>query len=78
MRNDFREDSDLDVAIEIDGVNGNAQATWMFDTESWRAEIAGLVPFEVDLQHFDGDETPVIKDAISQSSILVYEREGLT
>jgi predicted nucleotidyltransferase len=73
-RDDFREDSDLDVAIEIDGVNGNALATWMFDTKPWHAEISALVPFEIDLEFFDEDETPIIKTAIERSSVLIYVR----
>ncbi|WP_175757666.1 nucleotidyltransferase family protein [Burkholderia cepacia] len=76
-RDDFREDSDLDIAIEIDGVNGNALATWMFDTKPWHAEISALVPFEIDLEFFDEDETPIIKAAIKRASILVYTRADI-
>ncbi|QVN18733.1 nucleotidyltransferase family protein [Burkholderia pyrrocinia] len=77
VRDDFREDSDLDVAIEIDGVNGNALATWMFDTKTWHAEISGLASFEIDLEFFDGDETPTIKAAIERSSVLIYTRADI-
>ncbi|WP_175803717.1 nucleotidyltransferase family protein [Burkholderia ambifaria] len=76
-RDDFREDSDLDVAIEIDGVNGNALATWLFDTKPWHAEISALTPFEIDLEFFDEDETPIITAAIKRSSILVYTRADI-
>ncbi|WP_186123807.1 nucleotidyltransferase family protein [Burkholderia gladioli] len=77
-RDDFRENSDLDVAIEIDGVNGNALATWMFDTKPWYAEISALAPFEIDLEFFDEEETPTIKAAIRRSSVLIYKRADIS
>jgi predicted nucleotidyltransferase len=79
-RGDYRPDSDLDVAIELDlsaasGVDeSGGLATWMLDTTGWRDELQQLTGLAVDLQHFDGPRTPTIQSGLQQSSLLVYAK----
>jgi uncharacterized protein len=79
-RGDHRTDSDLDIAIELDltAANGvdesGGLATWMFDTEGWEEELASLLPFTIDLEHYLGEATPTIHQALARSSQLVYTK----
>lgn len=60
VREDFRPDSDLDVAIELDVTaedesdqSGN-MALWMFDKNGWREELQALSPYEIHLEQYLG------------------------
>ena len=74
---DFTDNSDLDVAIEFDPIRNdeNSFTTWVCEAENWRRQLQTKLPYKLDLQHFDGDNTPTIKAGIENSSILVYERQ---
>jgi len=80
VRGDHQDDSDLDVAIELDlsaasGVDDSGGlATWMFDTKGWREQLQGLTGLVIDLQHFHGQETPTIQAALERSSLLLYAK----
>ena len=81
VRGDHRNDSDLDVAIELDLTEYQASdesggwATWMFETNEWKSELQVLIPYEIHLQQFCGDQTPTIRDGLNRSSKLVCEKE---
>jgi predicted nucleotidyltransferase len=81
-RDDYRRDSDLDVAIELDlsAIDGcddsGGLATWMFDTEGWLEELQDLSGLRVDLQQFDGVSTPTIQAGLERSSLLVYTKSA--
>ena len=59
-RGDHRDDSDLDIAIELDltaadGVDESGGfATWSFETDGWEEELANLLPFTIDLEQYRG------------------------
>lgn len=78
VRGDNRPDSDLDIAIELDlsaaqGCDDSGgMATWMFDSEGWPEEIQELSGLQVDLQQFDGANTPTIQSGLELSSLPVY------
>jgi len=75
-RTDFKEESDLDIAVEIIKSSGdeNLLATWIFEADGMKSRLAAVIPeYNVDLQWFDGDNTQVIKDGIRKSSYVVYE-----
>ena len=82
VRDDFREDSDLDIAVELDvtageGIDGSAGiALWMFDTESWREELQILSPYKVQLEQYLQGQTPTIETALNRSSRLIYEKSA--
>lgn len=74
-RDDFHEDSDLDVAVEIRNGTGdsNVLATWMFEHKKMEERLAKLLPFKLQLENLDGENTPTVLNGVKQSSILVYD-----
>ncbi len=74
-RDDYSEDSDLDVAVEIKMELGDEKVldTWMDEGKKLEKRLAELVPCEIQLELFDGENTPTILEGIKESSILVYE-----
>jgi uncharacterized protein len=81
VRGDHHNDSDLDVAIELDPAEyqcsdeSGGLATWMFETDEWKGEIQALIPYEIHLHQFSGDQTPTIRDGLKRSSKLIYAKE---
>ena len=80
-RGDHRQDSDLDIAIELDLTaaggcdDSGGLATWMLDTTGWPEELQGITGLRIDLQHFDGARTPTIQSGLESSSVVVYEKQ---
>jgi predicted nucleotidyltransferase len=75
VRGTARTDSDVDVAIEVCALPGDAEplATFISEADRLRRSIQALLPFKVDLQWHGGPvETPAIHAGLNQSSILVY------
>jgi len=74
-RDDYREDSDIDIAVEIKKLpgDGNVLATWIFESDKLKERLSKLLPYSLQLEHFDGSNTPHVLAGIEQSSILVYE-----
>ena len=83
VRQDFRLDSDLDIAIELDvnAAEGSDEsggiALWMFDKDGWKEELQAISPYEVQLEQYLEDQTPTIKCALERSSQLVYEKPSV-
>lgn len=76
-RNDFNEESDLDIAVEIikSPGDGNLLTTWISEAEDMKSRLSAAIPeFQIDLQWFDGENTGVIKEGIEKSSYVVYEK----
>ncbi len=80
VRQDYRPDSDLDIAVELDiaAADGSDEsggvATWMFESEGWKEQLQALSQYEVQLEHFLEGQTPTIKSALERSSRLVYKK----
>lgn len=80
VRGTARIDSDVDVAIEVRALPGDAEplAAFIFEADRLRSSIQALFPFKVDLQWYGGPvETPIIHAGLNQSSILVYQANQL-
>ena len=79
-RADHRDDSDLDIAIELDMASSNGVdesggfATWAAASNTWEAELNTLLPHEIDLQLYIEDETPTIHAGLERSSCLIYQK----
>ncbi len=75
-RGDHGEDSDLDVAIEIEMRRGdeNKLAIWIFEKQGLEDRLSRLIPFSLQLEHLNGNETPTVLSGVERGSILVYER----
>lgn len=75
-----RDDSDLDVAVELD--LGSVPVVdesvgfsiWMFQTKGWKEELELLIPHRVQLEYYQRKETPTIDRGVQESGILVYEK----
>lgn len=77
VRGTHRQDSDLDVAVEIDALPGDSCpfTTWTAEAQRLKASIAGLVPVVIDLEWYGGEEeTPHVHHALQRSSVVVYDQ----
>ena len=75
-REDYEDGSDLDIAIILESMKGDADSftTWLCESERWEKLLEEQLPYKVDLQYHNQDETPTIKEGLGKSSILVYSR----
>jgi len=73
--NDFQEDSDLDVVVEIKKGSGDeiVRATWICVRDGLKERLAKLLPYALDLQWLDGENTPIILSGVKKLSIVVYD-----
>lgn len=69
-----RPDSDLDVAIELNGSTAEALTEFHFESDLWRAELGALTGLTVDLQLFLYEETPTISAALAECCKLLFVR----
>ena len=78
VREDHREDSDLDVAVVIrPGRNdGHPMSVFAFEKEAWIEELQPLLSYKLHLKGWYGDDSPDISAGIAKSSILVYKRDA--
>jgi predicted nucleotidyltransferase len=75
VRGDHRNESDLDVAVELQPRPGDSGpvATWISETERLRSSLANRIPVTVDLQWYGGaEDTPTIHAGLLAGSIVVY------
>ena len=72
--NDYEEDNDIDVAVEIHRLprEKNITAAWMDVAEGYREQLSKLLPYPLRLHSLDGD-SPIILDGAYRGGILVYE-----
>ena len=72
--NDYGEDSDIDVAVEIHRLPGEESITaaWMDVAKEYREQLSKLLPYSLHLHSLDGD-SPIILDGAYRNGILVYE-----
>ena len=75
-RNDYGADSDLDIAVKLNPMEGDADGltTWIGESDKWKKQLEERLPYKIDLQCHDQDETPTIEEGLKKSSILVYRR----
>jgi predicted nucleotidyltransferase len=74
-RDNCREDSDLDIAIEIKKLpyDTDVLSTWINEKEGLERRLLELLPsLTLQLELIDIEQTPTVLSAIKQSSILVY------
>jgi predicted nucleotidyltransferase len=76
LRGTQREDSDLDLALEIEtsGSEDEAWNEWMAESDDWKAELEELSQLNVQLEWYAGEATPRILRFTSCCSMLVFER----
>ena len=80
VRGDFRPDSDIDIAVELDpkafsgADDSSGLATWMFESNAWKTELQSLIPLRVQLERYHRAQTPTVGKGLARSSELVYEK----
>lgn len=80
-RGDSRPDSDIDVAVELDGGNLDESllAIWITSAGQWREELQPLLPWSLDLQWHDlAGETPTVSAKLERGHFVAYERSTTT
>lgn len=78
VKNTHREDSDLDVAVELLSRKEKPGNTndWTELSATLTDTLGLLLPVKLDLWSYESDvETPTIHAAIIEASILVYSKE---
>ena len=79
-RGDHRPNSDLDIAVELDAesIRGTDESggltTWISENRKWKQELEGRLPYSVQLELYEGSQTPTVQKGVSESSVVVYER----
>jgi len=79
-RDNYRPDSDLDIAIELDmsaaygADESGGFATWALESSEWQHQLEELTGLRVDLQYYHGISTPTIQSGLQQSSVLIYAK----
>jgi uncharacterized protein len=76
-RNDYRPDSDLDIAVEIvkDAGDENELGTWIWIAEKLKKRLEKAVPeYQIDLQWSHEEYSKVVYGGVQKSSYLLYER----
>ncbi len=80
VRGEYRDDSDIDVAIELDlqalqpGDPTGGLHTWVVCCGSWRSELERELDIWLDLQWYGTEATPSIRHAVHECSRLVYRK----
>ncbi len=74
VRGDFKEHSDLDIAVGLKGPTGHF-TFWMCTKPKWINELRLIVPWDVDLQLLS-HETERMQDCIADSGHLLVQRFG--
>jgi Predicted nucleotidyltransferases len=72
-----RDDSDLDVAMEIDplGNDETVDVAWVCHRQEWEADMTQLVSYEVQLHAYDiANRASPIVGYVGCCAALVYER----
>lgn len=72
--NDYKEDSDIDIAVEIHRLpgEGSLTAAWMDVAEGYREQLSKLLPCPLHLHSLDGD-SPIVLEGAYRNGILVYD-----
>ena len=83
VRGEDNEDSDLDIAIEIDmeSVKNNdfsefGLATFIHNRRRWSEELSSTIPILLDLKQYRPVDDNKVKEGVERSSILVYEKNS--
>ena len=68
-----RPDSDIDLAVALGRSVEDAALFWMDETHQWRRDLAGLVPYVVDLHLLDA-ASKTIQQYVDHSGVMIFSR----
>ena len=69
-----RADSDLDVAIALEG-DEEGFAHWVFDADTMRNTLGALLPMSLDLQMIHSEDT-IVMPAVQEHGLEVFTRDS--
>lgn len=75
--NTHREDSDVDIAVELDRslLKGEDPFThWMFENKRMLATLQPLIAGEIDFQLYQLGGTPHVVSYVAENGVLLYEK----
>lgn len=76
-KNTHREDSDIDIAIELDStlLRGEDPFThWMFESKPMLAALQPLLAGKIDFQLYQSGGTPHVVSYVAENSVLLYDK----
>lgn len=79
-RGNHRPNSDLDIAIELDtealrSVDESGGLTvWMDENRKRKQELESVLHYTIQLELYEGQNTPTIQKGVLESSVMVYEK----
>lgn len=70
-----RDESDWDVAVELDGVNPEARdSQWLRVVNQWDGEMDDQAGWRVEVEHYNPPERVRVASAVDEYGVLVYQR----
>ena len=69
----YRTDSDIDIALKLNGDTDEKDGIFICEAERWSKEIQKFTPVKVDLDHGDDDcESDIVVPALKDRGIKVF------
>lgn len=66
--------SDVDIAVEFlsPAIEIQRRLLWFDNHDKWEKYLSEAIGIQVDLELYEGDSSPKLKAALSESSILLF------
>lgn len=72
---DIREDSDWDVAVELDSPTSDGRDShWLRVVNDWDGEMDEAAGWRVEVEHYNPPERARVANAVNEHGVLVYQR----
>lgn len=68
-----RSDSDVDIVLEF--LDCHPLELWG-NSEKWKQHLSRLIDLKVHLELYEGDESPTVKQALNDASVILYDPVG--
>ena len=69
-------DSDIDIAVQLNIVEGDVTQFWIDHHNQWEEELQAHLCWRLDLDLYEGQRTPCLHRYLTECSELVFERPG--
>ena len=70
-----RSDSDVDIALEFlePSVKQKQAMLWFDNHDKWEKELSNLLGMQADLELYENNESPHLKEYLDKSSEVIYQ-----
>ncbi len=73
-RGDSKSDSDVDLAVEVVGIEGeNADTRYFFNKDAWKDELESALERPINIVRRIAHGKPEIQESIEREGVLIYE-----